>query len=648
MELHQARRMVPGLEGLRGLAVLAVIGYHFFPDIVEGGYLGVVIFFVLSGYLIGNSLLYRPVSVWQFWKQRWLRLYPPLTAMLVGVIPATALFAPALLRGSLADVLSALTYTNNWWQIIRGDSYFVQFANPSLFTHLWSLAIEMQFYLLIAPLLLLLKRLLDREQAIGILLLLPLAASALCMAWLYQRGLDPSRVYFGTDTRFFSLLVGVVGACFYPLSGRGRRSLFRSQGSVVSRLAWPAVLAMIGFCWLAGFRQSFVYYGGMLLFSLLCLVVIIGLREEESRLSAVLSMPPLRVLGRRSYGLYLWQYPLMLLFQRFSPTALLPYRLSVVLQTIILMILGELTYQLVESSGVGPFHPVESWYRFKSGRFSMRGSLASGSSRGWKELVPYWLTACAFGLTAVLLVLAPRGESEETVRLKAAISSGEAIVREDAKASGAETRASGAETKAQTEQIQSVDQTKQPEETKSAEQEKKAGQPQIPEVSLTAADLEKAKTQKYLILGDSILLSNAAALKQTFPQSQLVAEVGLQLYQAEDELDKIGDDKLPKNIVIGLGTNSPVSAAVMTGLVNRLKNHHVYFVTIEGNVSHKERINDQLAEAAKDNANVTLIDWSAYAREHKDWFYGDSVHPNEVGITKYHAFLAKNMIDNYR
>lgn len=646
MEFYQSTKRNGGLEGLRGLAILAVIGYHLFPNEVVGGYLGVVVFFVLSGYLIGDSLLYRDDSPLLFWKRRLLRLFPSLVAMLVGVTLAAAVLAPSLLRNSLAEVAAALTYTHNWWQIAQGNSYFSQYLSPSLWTHLWSLAIEMQFYLMIAPVILAAKKWIGREKAIGLVLLVPLTASAVWMAWLYRPGLDPSRLYYGTDTRLFALLVGVVGACFLPL--RHRYSV-RGKGSErLRRLGWPTIAFVLAAFILAAYRMTLIYYGGMLVFALLVLLLIICLRDEGAGLAAVFSILPLRYLGSRSYALYLWQYPLMVLMKYSKWTAAWPPVLTLTVQLAVLLIVAEATYTMIELAAFGPFHPIESWYR-RGRRHEFSGRL---SGRRLFAILPYMVTLIALIAAALLWFMTPRGESDEMKRLRQAIASGQEIVERDAETKRLpQTEATKRPSAQPTDQAKSTDQTQTTDQAQpkaSAQDDASAANRETAEVLPTEADLEKAKSQSYLLLGDSIMLSDAVALKEVFPQSRLIAEVGLQLYQAEDKLSELGEEALPANIVIALGTNAPVSDEVLASLLTRLDGHHLYFVTVEGNISHKDRINRQLAEAAKANDNVTLIDWAGYAAGHQDWFYQDSVHPNEVGITKYHQFLVKKMIDNYR
>ncbi|MCT4793756.1 acyltransferase family protein, partial [Exiguobacterium artemiae] len=207
---NRSTTYMPGLDGLCAFAVIAVILYHLSVPMLTGGFLGVDVFFVLSGYLITGLLL----SEWQqtgridlkrFWVHRFRRLFPPLFVLLVLVLSYVTLFERDLLHSLRQDSVAALLYTTNWWYIVHDVSYFESFGKPSPIQNLWSLAIEEQFYL-IFPIVLSFglgsKRLLLR--GIGLLALL----SALLMAILFTPGADPSRVYYGTDTRLFALLIG--------------------------------------------------------------------------------------------------------------------------------------------------------------------------------------------------------------------------------------------------------------------------------------------------------------------------------------------------------------------------------------------------------------------------------------------------------
>ena len=216
----------PGLDGLRGLAVIAVIAFHEQLSAFPGGFLGVNVFFVLSGYLITDLLTahwnqYGRLDLRGFWARRARRLLPALAVLLVVVTAATAVIEPAQLAALRSALLAAVTYSSNWWQALAHQSYFARFGPPPPLQHLWSLAIEEQFYL-VWPLLLIviLKTCRSRHLRAG-LAWSGAALSALAMALVYVPGGDPSRVYYGTDTHASALFIGSALALTWPLRRLG-------------------------------------------------------------------------------------------------------------------------------------------------------------------------------------------------------------------------------------------------------------------------------------------------------------------------------------------------------------------------------------------------------------------------------------------
>ena len=212
---------MPGLDGLRAIAVIAVIAYHLDPDLIPGGLLGVGVFFTLSGYLITDLLLGQreatgSLKLGDFWMRRARRLLPALFLMLAVVVAWVTLLDRSQLPSLRGDVLAAVAYVSNWWNIVREASYFARFGPPPPFDHLWSLAVEEQFYLIWPWLLLLGLRFLPGRYMLALVTLAGAAVSAGAMAMIYQPGIDPTRVYEGTDTRAFGLLVGAALAMVWP------------------------------------------------------------------------------------------------------------------------------------------------------------------------------------------------------------------------------------------------------------------------------------------------------------------------------------------------------------------------------------------------------------------------------------------------
>jgi peptidoglycan/LPS O-acetylase OafA/YrhL len=315
---------MPGLDGLRALAVLAVIAYHLGAGWAPGGLLGVGVFFTLSGYLITDLLLGQWVAegrvrLGDFWLRRARRLLPELFVMLAVVAAWVTLADPDQLAGLRGAVAAAAGYVSNWWLISQHISYFARFGPPSPLGHLWSLAIEEQFYLL-WPWLLLLGLGLVKERRrpvpvrprLAVVTLALAAASATAMALLYHPGFDSSRVYDGTDTRAFGLLFGAALAMVWPsreLKGgitAGARRILDGVG-----IAGLVVIALL--IWRTNQYSAFLYPEGLVLLSVATVFLIVPLAHPATRLGRALGWAPLRWLGVRSYGIYLWHFPVIVL-----------------------------------------------------------------------------------------------------------------------------------------------------------------------------------------------------------------------------------------------------------------------------------------------------------------------------------------------
>lgn len=308
----------PALDGIRALAVAAVLAYHAGLPHARGGFLGVDAFFVLSGYLITSLLLLEwrsrgSIAPLAFWARRARRLLPALFLMLIGVAFYAVFFAGRLeldkIRG---DALATIAYVANWRPVFTGQSYFDQFSLPSPLRHTWSLGIEEQYYIVWPLLLLVLLRL--RRSSLSHLLPITLvmaAASALLMGVLFQPGHDPSRVYYGTDTRAQSLLVGAATAMLLLRLGPVRNPLAGRLLQVVA----PLCAIGIAFLWVTTSEDdTFLFRGGFLFLALaVAIVIAAAVQPKAGPLGRVLSLPPLRALGLISYGVYLWHWPVYLM-----------------------------------------------------------------------------------------------------------------------------------------------------------------------------------------------------------------------------------------------------------------------------------------------------------------------------------------------
>jgi peptidoglycan/LPS O-acetylase OafA/YrhL len=319
--IQSGQRYLPGLDGLRALAVLAVIAYHLQLGWAPGGMLGVGVFFTLSGYLITDLLLgqYEATGRLQladFWRRRARRLLPAMFVLLVVVAAWVTLLDRPELSALRGVVLAATANVTNWWLIAQHSSYFAQFGPPSPLGHLWSLAVEEQFYLVWPWLLWLgLRRARGRHGTrvrLAAAALLLASLSAIEMAMLYRPGYDPTRIYDGSDTRAFALLIGAALAFVWP-SRRLRAGITSGARRILDGAGCTglAVIAVLVCC--TNDYSAFLYRGGIVLLSVATALVVGTAASPASRIGRALGWRPLRWLGVRSYGIYLWHYPIIVL-----------------------------------------------------------------------------------------------------------------------------------------------------------------------------------------------------------------------------------------------------------------------------------------------------------------------------------------------
>jgi peptidoglycan/LPS O-acetylase OafA/YrhL/CubicO group peptidase (beta-lactamase class C family) len=375
-----------GLDGLRAVAVIGVLLYHA-DHLLRGGFLGVETFFVLSGFLITALLLaewreQERISLTAFWLRRARRLLPALFLVLLGTMLLTIGLHIASVTTIGIDLLAALGYVMNWRLIASGQAYFDPLVRPSLLQHLWSLAIEEQFYLL-WPLLFGIGMRYVRRSGVLALVIAGAVASIALMVTLYQPGADPSRVYYGTDTRASALLLGcALGLLWAPW--RTARTESRTIGRVLDTVGLIALGGLLlGYVWLYE-SHLLLYRGGFTLTAIATAGVIAAVSHPGTRLvSTVLGMQPLCWIGQRSYGLYLWHWPVFLVTRPLIDVPLAGWPLLVMRLTVV-AVLAELSYRYVEVPVQrGALAPVWKWIQATGrGWFvrSRRGGLQHGLS----------------------------------------------------------------------------------------------------------------------------------------------------------------------------------------------------------------------------------------------------------------------------
>ncbi len=613
---------LPSLDGLRAFAVIAVILYHLVPAILPSGLLGVTLFFVLSGYLITGLLIKEwnktsTIHLGRFWLRRIRRLVPAIIFLFVGVAALTALFAPDLLTKLREDMVPALLFFTNWWYIFRDVSYFEAMGAPSPVTHFWSLAIEEQFYLIWPPILLLLFTIGLRKRGIQTGIALASGASVALMALLYDPLGDPSRVYYGTDTRAFSLLIGAWLAFQFPMErvmGQGERP-FGDRGRTVSAwLAWAACVGIIAVMVTISGYDPFLYQGGILLISLLCAVLIVGLVNLTSTICRVFSLKPLVWVGQRSYGIYLWHYPLILLMNPMNSTTEPPWWVYLIQMAIVLAV-AEFSYRLIEM-------PVRRgdlgrWVRgVRDGSVSVLDYLAGHLLQftGSLVLISVAIVGCivvpptqTIGNTSVF-------EGEGALPMPR-----EPLMDKPAEATG---------------------------ELVASSEPEPAPEPAGPTPE------ELAEQANVLIIGDSVLagVQGYGYFDGVLPNATVDAKISRQLYTAKDFYQQHVDEGWDGEVVIfEMGTNGVATAEQVEEMVNAVPaDKKVLLVNIRTPFPLEGMNNALLQDAANNHDNVTLVDWFDASEGHDEYFDGDGTHLTPTGCEAYIAMLRSALADLYR
>jgi peptidoglycan/LPS O-acetylase OafA/YrhL len=614
---------IPALDGLRALAVVAVLLYHGDQSWIPGGFLGVDVFFVISGYLITCLLLSdfqqtHGIGLRRFWYRRARRLLPALFTMLFVVSLYAILFLPDVLDQLRGEVIAALLYVENWFLIFRNLSYFQSTGRPPLLQHVWSLAVEEQFYLL-WPLILMLVLTVWRKtrRALLVGVLCAVAISAIEMAILFHPYTDPSRVYYGTDTRVQALLLGAALAFVWaPWRLVGRTG--RSAGVVLDAVA---VLSGIVLFWMflnIGQFDTGLYRGGFLLVAIVSALLIAATVHPASRLVPwLLGFAVLRWIGVRSYGIYLWHWPIYMVTRPHSDVPLTGIPL-LALRLALTFVIAALSYRYVEEP-VRHGAIERRWAQYRAAPSAVQRKLVTVFTAG--------AAAVVFGLVVIVVgfgnggsAAAPAGFGSET---HVVLGPG-----------GSTTTVPGQTT------------------TSGAGQTTTTPPPTT--LAAVATTVPGSSPPAVTAIGDSVMLGAAnqliAAIDPMFatPTVPHVTTVdAAESRQFSAGVDLIAQRKaagtLGQVVIVQLGTNGLIDPGDFNRLMGLLADRQkVVLINAKVPRGWEQEVNDTLAAgAASHKSNTVLLDWHGYAGAHPEFFYDDGIHLRPEGAAAYAHFVAQ-------
>ena len=597
-----------GLDGIKGLALIAIVLYHCMQQLLPGGFYGVDVFFTVSGFLIAVSLIRSldttgTLNLVRFIPKRAVRLYPALLLLIPIIVSAGWLFDHDMLVSIRDQVITVLLGCYNWYAIAGGQSYFDQ-MNPQVFRHLWFIGVLMQFYVIVPFIVWLMWKF--RQTKLPSLIPLGLAAfSSIAMWVMYVPKGDPTRVYFGTDTHSMGLMLGVALAWWVtaPQLGHARQGAvpmprtIRSSAPAATYRAplpqipvkhriWNATAPVLAFLSLIalvtmtviGKQDAFAFRGGIILSSLLSVLLIAGTISDDSWMQSLMVFKPLAALGKYSYGIYLWHWPLWILSSALAPKifkAVGPWPL--IMTALLTAIAVMISWLMVEKPAA--MHSVISVV------VPLRTNKKNHAARviAVDVILALSLVGCAQGITHAPAKTAMQIQLEQQA--------------------------------AQLERIQK---------TEHVLLRHAVPAPPKPKHEMPTGDQITA-------IGDSVMLASSQGLSEVFPGIQTDASVSRSIMVAPE---LIGNDlsagSLRQWVLIGLGTNSAITPDQLDQIRNMIGPDRVLvLVNAHGDRTWIPPTNQVLADyAAAHPDNVVLVDWNATANANAQVLGSDGIHPS--------------------
>ncbi len=623
---HHAGR-IEGLDGIRALAIVAVLVFHLNAPWLPGGFLGVDVFFVVSGFLI-TTLLVREhersgrIAFRDFWVRRARRLLPALVVTVTVSTLIARLVSGDLLVHVGRQIVGALTFSTNWVEITAGSSYFDQTA-PQLFMNFWSLAVEEQFYLVWPGLTLLLVTFAAARTRVVVALGIA-AVSTVLMAVLLEPGADATRVYYGTDTHVMGLMIGA-GLAFAWASPRVAARIRPSRLGAPGRWAVPiAAAALVACLMFLDEGDPVTFRGGILLASLASGVLVLGVLDRPpgraTRWQRLTGHPAARWIGERSYAIYLWHWPVILLVARDNPSA--PGTTSHLFTrgwcVLVTLALADLTHRWVET----PFRR----HGF-GGVLRMTGTFLLSWSRRTRQVVAATTLTAMLVLTMVVLTAPDQSETARMLEANEAAAAALARGAGETSPTAAPTTPTGGATP--TAGTTSSDPPRQG----------SSGTPAVvPPATTKSVDPADAKADFTMPsgkqidgYGDSMMVGSIHALDYYFPGIRMDARSNRRWSDGLAAITARGEGNR-RAVLLAFGTNAGVDAGAVAAALDALgPDRMVVLVNLMGPFARIDDDNAALEAAAASRPNVIVADWAAAVRDHPEQLQSDRIHPSLKG-----------------
>lgn len=617
------KKYFPQFDSLRFFSIIAIILYHYITHRVTGGFLAVDTFFVLAGFLITRQLekeyqadSFKPL--WQTIHKRWKTIFWPMLFVILCGITSMVVLRPDLLINIRPIIWSSLLFVNNWQQILSGSSYFADMMHPSLFTHFWYLSVYFQMVVAWLVLFRGSRRFFKSQAQSGLAMVAVAIISAILMAIIFVPGEDPSRVYYGTDTRLFSFALGGAATQLFA-DNKVANYLHQAKSYIIDGIL---LLLFAGIIWaLLNLQDSatITYYGGMFIFDIAIALLISLVILPQSFIGKLLRFKPTTWLGKRSYAMYLWYYPIYILYHVSASQN--QFQISIGVQIAMINFLAIMTYQLVIKSKwfVPIFIRQRAPLRLKTGFRQLKNNETPKHSK-----ILFIFFSLITIISIIGLFMSTSADNQTVAEQQAA----------DQQARLAEINQQRLAQEKETQANLDVYQSNLSEE-----------QLQFYE-GLTAAEAKFAYNLQPTFIGDSLMLGASEALYSLYPQAIVDAEVGRQFYKMGPLMETLASSGQIQNpVVFSIGANGGFTEQNVNNILAPIEEDTtVFFVNTHVDRPWKDEVNKVLAKVTENpDDNIYLIDWATAFNGRTELLSNDQVHFNSEGVKEWLGFITQEL-----